>query len=80
MTSIFTKNLTIIAMIPLLMVFVSPNIISDSFAIDMVTCKDGDVLVKKTLTGNHACLHESSVAKIEGGGEDGCCREAAGEA
>ena len=47
-------------MVPLLMVFVSPNIISESFAIDMVTCTDGDVLVKKTQTGNHACLHESS--------------------
>jgi hypothetical protein len=60
MTSNFTKKLTIVAMVPLLMVFVSPNIISESFAIDMVTCTDGDVLVKKTQTGNHACLHESS--------------------
>lgn len=60
MTSNFTKKLTIVAMVPLLMVFVSPNIISESFAIDMVTCNDGDVLVKKTQTGNHACLHESS--------------------
>ncbi len=60
MTSNFTTKLTIIAMVPLLMVFVSPNIISESFAIDMVTCNDGDVLVKKTQTGNHACLHESS--------------------
>ncbi|HUT05218.1 MAG TPA: hypothetical protein VMW74_00805 [Nitrosopumilaceae archaeon] len=64
MTSNFTTKLTIIAMVPLLMVFVSPNIISESFAIDMVTCNDGDVLVKKTLTGNHACLHESSVNKV----------------
>ena len=55
-------------MISLLMVFVSPSIISESFAIDMVTCNEGDVLVKKTLTGNHACLHESSVAKIEARG------------
>jgi len=60
MTSNFTKKLTIVAMVPLLMVFISPNIISESFAIDMVTCNDGDVLVKKTQTGNHACLHESS--------------------
>jgi hypothetical protein len=51
-----------------MMIFVSPNIISDSFAIDMVTCKDGDVLVKKTQTGNHACLHESSAKKIEARG------------
>ena len=64
MTSNFTTKLTIVAMIPLLMVFVSPNIISESFAIDMVTCKDGDVLVKKTQTGNHACLHESSANKV----------------
>lgn len=55
-------------MIPLMMIFVSPNIISDSFAIDMVTCKDGDVLVKKTHTGNHACLHESSAKKVEARG------------
>lgn len=68
MTSIFTKNLAILAMISLLMVFVSPNIISESFAIDMITCNEGDVLVEKTLTGNHACLHESSVAKIEARG------------
>jgi hypothetical protein len=64
MTSNFTKKLTIVAMVPLLMVFVSPNIISESFAIDMVTCNDGDVLVKKTQTGNHACLHESSANVI----------------
>lgn len=64
MTSNFTKKWTIVAMIPLLMILVTPNIISESFAIDMVTCKDGDVLVKKTHTGNHACLHESSVEKI----------------
>jgi hypothetical protein len=64
MTSNFTKKMTIVAMVPLLMVFVSPNIVSESFAIDMVTCNDGDVLVKKTQTGNHACLHESSVSKV----------------
>jgi len=68
MKPIFTKKLAILAMIPLLMVFVSPNIISESFAIDMVTCKDGDVLVKKTHTGNHACLHESSAKTIEARG------------
>jgi hypothetical protein len=68
MTSNFTTKLTIVALIPLMMIFVSPNIISDSFAIDMVTCKDGDVLVKKTQTGNHACLHESSAKKIEARG------------
>ena len=68
MTSNFTTKLTIIAMFSLLMVFVSPNIISESFAIDMVTCKNGDVLVKKTQTGNHACLHESSAKKIESRG------------
>lgn len=50
------------------MIFVSPYVISESFAIDMVTCKDGDVLVKKTQTGNHACVHESSVKKIEARG------------
>ena len=68
MTSNFTKKLTIVAMIPLLMVFISPNIISESFAIDMVTCNDGDVLVKKTHTGNHACLHESSAKLVEARG------------
>lgn len=68
MTSKFTKNLTMLAMIPLLAIFVTPNIIAESFAIDMVTCKDGDVLVKKTHTGNHACLHESSAKKVEARG------------
>ena len=68
MTSNFTTKLTIVALIPLMMIFVSPNIISDSFAIDMVTCKDGDVLVKKTQTGNHACVHESSATKLESRG------------
>ena len=68
MTSKFTKKLTMLAMIPLLAVFVTPNIIAESFAIDMVTCKDGDVLVKKTHTGNHACLHESSAKKVEARG------------
>ena len=55
-------------MVPLLMVLVSPNIISESFAIDMVTCSDGDVLVKKTSSGNHACMHESSAMKVESRG------------
>jgi hypothetical protein len=68
MTSNFTKKLTIAAMIPLLMVFVSPSIISESFAIDMVTCSDGDVLVKKASSGNHACLHESSANLVESRG------------
>ncbi|HUU48749.1 MAG TPA: hypothetical protein VMW55_08215 [Nitrosopumilaceae archaeon] len=68
MTSNFTKKWTIAAMIPLLMVFVSPSIISESFAIDMVTCSDGDVLVKKASSGNHACLHESSANLVESRG------------
>jgi hypothetical protein len=68
MTSNFSTKLTIVLMIPLLMIFVSPNIISESFAIDMITCNDGSVLVKKTQTGNHACLHESSAKKIEARG------------
>ena len=68
MTSNFTKKWTIVAMIPLLIVFVSPNIISESFAIDMVTCSDGDVLVKKTSSGNHACMHESSAKLVESRG------------
>ena len=68
MTSNFTKKLTILAMIPLLAVFITPSIVTESFAIDMVTCKDGDVLVKKTSTGNHACLHESSAMKAEARG------------
>ena len=68
MTSNFTKKLTILAMIPLLAVFITPSIVAESFAIDMVTCKDGDVLVKKTSTGNHACLHESSAMKAEARG------------
>ncbi|MDH3277190.1 MAG: hypothetical protein OEM21_03715 [Nitrosopumilus sp.] len=68
MTSNFSKKLAIVAMIPLLMVFVSPNIISESFAIDMVTCSDGDVLMKKTSTGNHACMHETSAKLVEARG------------
>ena len=67
MTSKFTK-LPMVALIPLLAVLITPTIISESFAIDMVTCKDGDVLVKKTSTGNHACLHESSANKAESRG------------
>ena len=68
MTSIFTSKMTIIAMIPLMMVLLTPAIIDSSFAIDMITCKDGDVLVKKTHTGNHACLHESSANIVESRG------------
>ena len=68
MTSNFTKKWTIVAMIPLLMVFVSPSVILESFAIDMVTCSDGDVLVKKASSGNHACLHESSANLVESRG------------
>jgi hypothetical protein len=55
-------------MIPLLMVFVSPNIVAESFAIDMVTCSDGDVLMKKTSSGNHACMHETSAKLVEARG------------
>ncbi len=68
MTPNFSKKWAFIAMVPLLMVFVSPNIISESFAIDMVTCSEGNVLVKKTHTGNHACLHESSALVVEARG------------
>ena len=68
MTSKFTKKLAIVAMVPLLAVFVAPSIVAESFAIDMVTCKDGDVLIKKTHTGNHACVHESSAQKLESRG------------
>lgn len=38
--------------------------ISESFAIDMVTCSQGDVLMKKTSTGNHACVHETSAETL----------------
>jgi len=68
MTSNFTKKWTILAIIPLLMVFVFPSIITESFAIDMVTCSDGDVLMKKTSSGNHACMHETSAKTVEARG------------
>ena len=72
MTINFGKRLTIFVLIPLLMLALSPNIISNSFAIDMVTCSEGHVLVQKTHTGNHACLSESSAKTVEsrGGGGD----------
>lgn len=73
MTSNFTKRWTIFAMIPLLMVFVFPNIISESFAIDMVTCSDGDVLMKKIISGNHACMHKSSAKIVEARGLGNYC-------
>ena len=65
MTINFGKKLTIFALIPLLMVVVSPSIVSESFALDMVTCSEGHVLVKKTHTGNHACLTENSAKTVE---------------
>jgi len=68
MTPIFTAKLTPFTMIPLMMLILSPNIINESSAIDMITCKDGDVLVKKIHTGNHACLHESTAKTIESRG------------
>ena len=55
-------------MIPLLMIAVAPSIISESFAVDMVTCSEGHVLVQKTHTGNHACLSESSAKTVESRG------------
>ena len=65
MKPIFTTNLSLAVLIPLLVILLTPNIINDSFAIDMVTCSDGFVLVKKTHTGNHACLHESTAKIVE---------------
>ena len=47
------------------MLVISPSIISESYAIDMVTCSEGHVLIKKTATGNHACMMESSAKKLE---------------
>ena len=61
----FGKKLTIFTLIPLLLVAVAPSIIAESFALDMVTCSEGYVLVKKTSTGNHACLTESSAKTVE---------------
>ena len=52
-------------MLPLLM---ASSIISESFAVDMVTCSEGHVLVQKTHTGNHACLSESSAKTVESRG------------
>ena len=68
MTINFRKQWTGLALIPLLMVAVSPAIFSESFAIDMVTCSEGHVLVQKTHTGNHACLTESSAKTVESRG------------
>lgn len=48
MKPIFTTKLSIVALIPLMMIFLMSNIISDSFAIDMITYSDGSILVKKT--------------------------------
>ena len=64
----FEKRWTGLVLIPLLMVAVSPAIFSESFAIDMVTCSEGHVLVQKTHTGNHACLTESSAKTVESRG------------
>ena len=68
MTINFGKRWIGLTLIPLLMVAVSPAIFSESFAIDMVTCSDGHVLVQKTHTGNHACLTESSAKTVESRG------------
>ena len=68
MTINFEKRWTVFALIPLLMVAVSPAILSESFAIDMVSCSEGHVLVQKTHTGNHACLTESSAKTVESRG------------
>ena len=68
MTINFRKRWTVFALVPLLMMAASPAIISESFAIDMVTCSEGHVLVQKTNTGNHACLSESSAKTVESRG------------
>lgn len=68
MKPIFTTKLSLAMLIPLMVIFLMTNFISDSFAIDMVTCSDGSVLVKKTHTGNHACLHESTAKIVESRG------------
>ena len=65
MTINYGKRLTIFAMVPLLMIAIAPSIISESFAVDMVTCSEGHVLVQKIHTGNHACLSESSAKTVE---------------
>jgi len=68
MKPILTTKLSLAALIPLMVIFLISTTISDSFAIDMVTCSDGSVLVKKTHTGNHACLHESTAKIVESRG------------
>jgi len=68
MTISITKKLTILTLIPLLAIMLSPSLVSESFAIDMVTCNKGDVLVQKTHTGNHACLSENSAKTVESRG------------
>ena len=64
----FSAKWVAITMVPLLMVFASPHIIPESFAIDMVSCSPGDVLMKKTSTGNHACVNEDSAPILEARG------------
>lgn len=68
MTISIPKKLTILTLIPLFAIMMSPNLISESFAIDMVTCNKGDMLVQKTHTGNHACLSENSAKTVESRG------------
>lgn len=68
MTDNFVRKLTIFALSPLLLITISPHIISEALAIDMVTCSEGDVLVKKSSTGNHACIHEDSAKILESRG------------
>ncbi len=48
----------------LLLIIILPSIAASSFAIDWRTCDEGDVLVKKTTTGNHACVSEASAKTL----------------
>ena len=68
MTLNYKTKISVLGLIPLLMVAISPSMISESFAIDMVTCSEGHVLVQKTHTGNHACLSEDSAKTVESRG------------
>lgn len=59
------KKLTPLALMPILLIIVSPNILAESTSIDWRTCSEGQVLIKKTTTGNHACVSESAAEILE---------------
>jgi len=47
---------------------ITPSLLSNSYALDMLSCSEGYVLMKKTSTGNHACVKETSSDKLESRG------------